>query len=138
MPGAPLLDVSVYDYDSHGDNELIGSTSIDLIDRWYSPLWQTLGKDYQDKAGYSYSSKQGDFNANEGDKVKIISSKKHGRIVKVRGDGTFDVQVNDGKNLKIERMVKYKDIAFMNRNATVERRKPLESRNLRSPMSASK
>jgi len=42
LPGDDTsLDISVYDKDDHGD-DFVGSTSIELADRWYSPEWQSM------------------------------------------------------------------------------------------------
>jgi hypothetical protein len=43
IPGASLLNVSVYDYDGIAD-DLIGSTIIDIEDRWFSRNWRNLKK----------------------------------------------------------------------------------------------
>jgi hypothetical protein len=39
LPGPSTLEVSVWDYDLIGDDH-IGSTFIDLEDRWFSPKWR--------------------------------------------------------------------------------------------------
>jgi len=42
FPGAPPLDIHAYDYDDLFGDELIGSTSIDLDDRYFSAEWQSV------------------------------------------------------------------------------------------------
>ena len=40
LPGASQLKVSVMDYDTFGGDDVIGKTTIDLEDRWFSKTWQ--------------------------------------------------------------------------------------------------
>eukprot|EP00741_Cyanophora_paradoxa_P023390 tig00021580_g22596.t1 len=40
LPGSSLLTLQLFDYDVLGRDELIGETTIDLEDRWYSRQWQ--------------------------------------------------------------------------------------------------
>ena len=42
FPGAPPLDIHAYDYDTLFGDELIGSTSVDLDDRYFSAEWQSF------------------------------------------------------------------------------------------------
>lgn len=191
MPGAPDLKVGVYDYDAHGEDDLIGSTNIDLVDRWYSPLWQNLGKDYQEAAGYKYRKASGvQLHINEKVKYKVQRNNSVVTLTKVHKNKCCDVTFDDGEKkqgvpltdvhpyiyqglpiapLKEEARAKYKvrqnnvlviikevyeggryDIVFSNgekkckvfsddlyvrRGPSVERRKPLERRDLRSPTS---
>ena len=48
FPGTSSLNVEVYDYDVIGSDDLIGSTVIDLEDRWFSDTWNELGSDYKE------------------------------------------------------------------------------------------
>jgi hypothetical protein len=47
LPGPSLLTLDIYDWDRIGKNEIIGSTTIDLEDRFFSPAWQKLGQKYE-------------------------------------------------------------------------------------------
>lgn len=40
FPGADPLKIDAYDYDDLFGDDLIGSTSIDLDDRFFCPEWQ--------------------------------------------------------------------------------------------------
>lgn len=40
FPAPPILEISVYDYDLIFGDDLIGTTCIDLDDRFYNPVWQ--------------------------------------------------------------------------------------------------
>jgi hypothetical protein len=42
FPGAPPLNIKAYDYDELFGCDLIGKTSIDLDDRFFSPEWQKI------------------------------------------------------------------------------------------------
>jgi len=42
FPGAPTLQISAYDYDDLFGDDLIGTTSLDLEDRYFHPAWQAL------------------------------------------------------------------------------------------------
>ena len=44
LPGAGRLRVQVMDKDEIGNDDLIGSTTIDLEDRWFSTTWQQAGR----------------------------------------------------------------------------------------------
>jgi Ca2+-dependent lipid-binding protein len=39
FPGCPPLEVSVYDYDEIFGDDLIGTTEVDLEDRFFQPSW---------------------------------------------------------------------------------------------------
>ena len=43
LPGTSQLIVDVMDKDTIGSDDLIGSTTIDLEDRWFDKRWQELG-----------------------------------------------------------------------------------------------
>ena len=45
LPGTSQLIIDVMDKDTIGYDDLIGSTVIDLEDRWFSKEWQDLGKE---------------------------------------------------------------------------------------------
>lgn len=45
IPGSGILDISVYDWDEIGGDDLIGTTKIDLEDRWFDKRWQAMGHD---------------------------------------------------------------------------------------------
>lgn len=42
LPGASDLEIQVWDKGTVGNDELIGSTKIDLEDRWFNPKWQEM------------------------------------------------------------------------------------------------
>ena len=42
IPGDSQVQVSVFDYDAIGSNELIGSTMIDIENRWLNPAWKAI------------------------------------------------------------------------------------------------
>lgn len=42
FPGAPTVHIEAYDYDDLFGDDLIGSTKIDLDDRFFSPEWRSL------------------------------------------------------------------------------------------------
>ena len=44
MPGPTELQLSVYDWDLIGKDDLIGTTTIDLEDRFFSPEWRALSQ----------------------------------------------------------------------------------------------
>lgn len=97
MPGAPDLKVGVYDYDAHGEDDLIGSTNIDLVDRWYSPLWQNLGKDYQEAVGYKYrKASKVRLHINEKVKYKVQRNKSIVTLSKIENE-FCDVKFDDGE-----------------------------------------
>ena len=39
LPGSSIVDVHVWDWDKHGKDVLIGTCSIDIEDRFFSPVW---------------------------------------------------------------------------------------------------
>lgn len=39
LPGSKTLVISAYDYDDLFGDDLIGTTEIDLDDRWFTPNW---------------------------------------------------------------------------------------------------
>ena len=39
FPGAPLVQICAYDYDDLFGDDLIGTTYVDLDDRFFSPDW---------------------------------------------------------------------------------------------------
>ena len=45
LPGFSQLDIRVMDSDDIGSDDLIGSTVIDLEDRWFDSRWQEIGKE---------------------------------------------------------------------------------------------
>ncbi|OQS02130.1 hypothetical protein THRCLA_05475 [Thraustotheca clavata] len=47
FPGASMLHVDAYDHDFIGGDDLIGSTKIDLEDRFFDKNWQALGHEFQ-------------------------------------------------------------------------------------------
>ena len=42
-----MLTVEVYDYDFFGSDDLIGSTRVDLEDRWFDKRWTDLGNEHR-------------------------------------------------------------------------------------------
>ena len=52
LPGVSQLEISVYDYDFIGKDELIGRTCIDLEDRWFDPRWQIMGQQFETTERY--------------------------------------------------------------------------------------
>ena len=42
FPGCPMLDITVMDYDLIFGDEAIGTTKVDLEDRFFSTEWQSL------------------------------------------------------------------------------------------------
>ena len=42
MPGAPAVEIELWDYDSFFGDSLIGITLIDLDDRFFSHSWSSL------------------------------------------------------------------------------------------------
>jgi hypothetical protein len=46
LPGASLLRIDAMDYDPFGGDDLIGSTVIDLEDRWFSQEFRALGEPF--------------------------------------------------------------------------------------------
>jgi uncharacterized Zn-finger protein len=42
IPGDSAVQVSVFDYNAIGSNELIGSTMIDIENRWFNPSWRAM------------------------------------------------------------------------------------------------
>ncbi|ETV80250.1 hypothetical protein H257_06591 [Aphanomyces astaci] len=46
FPGASTLFIDAYDYDLIGGDDLIGSTTIDLEDRFFDKNWQLLGEEF--------------------------------------------------------------------------------------------
>jgi hypothetical protein len=42
LPGDSEIQISVYDYDAIGSNEIIGSTLIDIENRWLNPSWRAM------------------------------------------------------------------------------------------------
>ena len=47
LPGTSQLIVDVMDKDTIGSDDLIGSTVIDLEDRWFDQNWQILGREFR-------------------------------------------------------------------------------------------
>eukprot|EP01051_Picozoa_sp_SAG22_P002061 SAG22_NODE_87_length_21437_cov_14.162480_18_plen_549_part_00 len=47
LPGPALLQVDFFDYDALTGDDLIGSTTIDLEDRWFSGAWKKRGITYE-------------------------------------------------------------------------------------------
>lgn len=43
LPGASQMRIEVVDYNSFGPDKIIGTTTIDLEDRWFDSRWQKLG-----------------------------------------------------------------------------------------------
>jgi hypothetical protein len=48
LPGYSQLVINVMDKDDIGSDDLIGSTTIDLEDRWFDKRWQELGRENRD------------------------------------------------------------------------------------------
>ncbi|CAK4632712.1 unnamed protein product [Aphanomyces euteiches] len=46
FPGASTLFIDAYDHDLIGGDDLIGSTTIDLEDRFFDKNWQAIGEEY--------------------------------------------------------------------------------------------
>jgi hypothetical protein len=44
FPGAPPLVIEAYDYDDLFGDDLIGTTIVDLDDRYFSPEWQSISE----------------------------------------------------------------------------------------------
>jgi hypothetical protein len=42
IPGDSEIQISVFDYDAIGSNEIIGSTVIDIENRWLNPSWRSM------------------------------------------------------------------------------------------------
>lgn len=42
LPGCPLLEIAAYDYDDFFGDDLIGKTTLDLDDRYFSKSWQAI------------------------------------------------------------------------------------------------
>lgn len=42
FPGAPPIEITAYDYDTLFGDDVIGTTYIDLDDRFFSPHWQSI------------------------------------------------------------------------------------------------
>ena len=53
LPGTSHLQVAVWDWDRLGSNDLIGRTSIDLEDRFFSRVWQNLGREEAEGGGHA-------------------------------------------------------------------------------------
>ena len=47
LPGTSQLIVDVMDKDTIGSDDLIGSTVIDLEDRWFDQNWQIWGREFR-------------------------------------------------------------------------------------------
>ena len=47
LPGTSQLIVDVMDKDTIGSDDLIGSTVIDLEDRWFDQRWQMWGREFR-------------------------------------------------------------------------------------------
>ncbi|EQC29478.1 hypothetical protein SDRG_12726 [Saprolegnia diclina VS20] len=47
FPGASTLTIDAFDHDFIGGDDLIGSTTLDLEDRFFDKNWQALGKEFQ-------------------------------------------------------------------------------------------
>ncbi|CAK4072437.1 unnamed protein product [Aphanomyces euteiches] len=47
FPGASTLHLDAYDYDLIGGDDLIGSTTVDLEDRFFDKNWQALGEEFK-------------------------------------------------------------------------------------------
>ena len=41
------MDIEVWDWDFFGLNQMIGKTTIDLEDRWFSEKWQAYGTEFE-------------------------------------------------------------------------------------------
>ena len=58
IPGCGRLKIDCFDYDVVGGDDIIGSTSIDIEDRWFNKEWKALGMENQqspDEGGDSVS-----------------------------------------------------------------------------------
>ena len=42
FPGAPVVEIAAYDYDDFFGDDLIGTTYLDLDDRYFSQKWQSI------------------------------------------------------------------------------------------------
>ncbi|OQR97039.1 hypothetical protein THRCLA_07103 [Thraustotheca clavata] len=47
FPGASTLQIDAFDHDLIGGDDLIGSTKLDLEDRFFDKNWQKMGRDFQ-------------------------------------------------------------------------------------------
>ena len=47
LPGTSQLIIDVMDKDTIGSDDLIGSTIIDLEDRWFDQRWQEMGREFR-------------------------------------------------------------------------------------------
>lgn len=52
LPGQSRLSVECWDMDLVSSDDLIGSTTVDLEDRWFEPSWQALGKEHESGTRY--------------------------------------------------------------------------------------
>ena len=58
LPGTSRLTLSVWDWDRVGSNDLIGATTFDLEDRFFSRVWRDLGA-RQDNGASKKANKDG-------------------------------------------------------------------------------